>query len=142
MTGVAGVGMVIAMEVDRTSTVGEFVRRRREQLGLKQRQLADMIGREQTFISSLENNRNEGYLPQRDVVLALADALEVDEIDILRAAGYVREPEVTPAPDDDVRVYTLMQRQIDGLDIAPNLKAHMRSTIQLVRELAQKGEGA
>lgn len=66
--------------------LGEFVKHRREELKMNQDTLGFAVGRNQKFISRLENNAKE--LPDPDVMAALARALKCPIDDLLRAAGY------------------------------------------------------
>lgn len=58
-----------------SSRVGELIRARREALGLSQRELGDLAGIGQNYISRLE--RGEVGLPQRQTIDALARALNL-----------------------------------------------------------------
>lgn len=75
---------------DRYETVGEFIRARRRLLNkMSQDQLAELIERDQTFVSQMELNATDGYLPPREMVRSLARALQCQQADLLRAAGYL-----------------------------------------------------
>lgn len=67
--------------------LGDFVKERRAALGITQDDLAERIGRDQRFVSRLENNRKE--FPAPETIAALSTALEVPQTDILRSAGYL-----------------------------------------------------
>ena len=74
---------------ERTPEPGEFGRlvlRYREARGLSQQRLATEAGLSDGYISLIETGRR-GSRPSRDTVLALAQALGVPAVELLRAAG-------------------------------------------------------
>lgn len=79
---------------------GQFVRDRRTTLGLTQQQLADRINAHhrvrltQTRISTIEKGQSP-YLPSPGVVAALARELRTSWGELMQAAGYVEEAEVS-----------------------------------------------
>jgi transcriptional regulator with XRE-family HTH domain len=86
-----------------TSTLGTFIRRRREQLGLSQKQLAIRAGQgtKQEHISRLESGRVT--LPRWERVRALADALGVTPGTLLLQAGVITAADLTDEPAAPVR---------------------------------------
>ena len=85
------------MKVAQERGLGVFVREKRLARRLTQEQLAELIGRTQKYVSQLELNRTEGYLPPPETLRELATALETTEDELLRAAGYrveADEPEI------------------------------------------------
>lgn len=79
-----------------TRSLGRYVRRRREMLGLSQGALGEKIGREQKWISELERGALVN-LPPPEIVRGLADALNCLPADLLIAAGYLERDDPTPA---------------------------------------------
>lgn len=73
------------------STLGEFVRERRQQLGLTQEELAARVGDgiRQAEISRLEHDRVS--LPRRERLEALATALEIPLADLFIRTGWLDE---------------------------------------------------
>jgi transcriptional regulator with XRE-family HTH domain len=71
--------------------LGNFVRERRQELGLTQEQLAERIGEtvRQAEISRLENNRIS--LPRRERLTAIAAALEVSLGELLVKTGWMED---------------------------------------------------
>ncbi|MCU1483881.1 MAG: family transcriptional regulator [Actinomycetia bacterium] len=65
---------------------GRLVLRYREARGLSQQRLATEAGLSDGYISLIETGRR-GSRPSRDTVLALAQALGVPAVELLRAAG-------------------------------------------------------
>jgi len=70
-------------------TFGQRIKRRRRECGLTQRQVADKLDIDFTYLSKLENDRGEP--PGEKTVRALADALQEDEEELLALAGKVPE---------------------------------------------------
>ncbi len=68
-----------------TEGLGALVRRRRIELGLRQEDLAERLGKDQSYVSSLERGRFR--VPGRDVFDDLAAALNVPVIELAEAAG-------------------------------------------------------
>src|SRR5437588_5353239 len=88
--------MQLAHEVKMTThtqpvaeTFGQRIKRRRRECGLTQRQVADKLDIDFTYLSKLENDRGEP--PGEKTVRALADALQEDEEELLALAGKVPE---------------------------------------------------
>lgn len=78
---------------EKPRTVGEFIRARRKLLdNMSQDELAALVDRDQTFISQMERNTTDGYLPPRDMLYKLTEALHCSISDLLAAAGYMDEP--------------------------------------------------
>jgi transcriptional regulator with XRE-family HTH domain len=82
------------------STLGAFIRHRREQLGLSQLELAERAGHgtKQEHVSRLERGRVT--LPRWPRLLALADALEVTPGELLLQAGLVTAADLTGAAEE------------------------------------------
>jgi transcriptional regulator with XRE-family HTH domain len=93
------------------STLGLFIRHRRERLGLTQGQLADRAGNRTTqiHISRLETGRVR--LPRWDRLIGLAAALKVNPGELLYQAGVITAADLpdssraqaTPASYSDVQ---------------------------------------
>lgn len=80
-------------------TLGKFIRRRREELGLTQEALAELVGDgvRQAEISRLENDRI--VLPRRQRLEQIADALDVPIGVLLARSGWVGAEEIESQPD-------------------------------------------
>jgi len=68
--------------------LGERIKELRKQRCLTQRQLAELIGVDFTYLSKIENERL-GYTPSTKTIHNLAKALETDELELLELAGKV-----------------------------------------------------
>jgi transcriptional regulator with XRE-family HTH domain len=65
-------------------TFGERLRELRKAKGLNQKQLADKVGIDFTYLSKLENDRRSP--PREKTILALAKVLEADSDELLTLA--------------------------------------------------------
>lgn len=80
-------------------TLGDFIRQRREQLGLKQKDLGDLVGVKQAYISQIETGGTKW--PQH-LVPALAKALGVTQAELAERAGLIQlEDDERPERADD-----------------------------------------
>jgi transcriptional regulator with XRE-family HTH domain len=80
--------------------IGDFIRERRQDLGLTQEELSDRIGEgvRQAEVSRLENNRI--VLPRRARMDAIAAALEVSLGDLLVESGWMDEGNLPPFAEE------------------------------------------
>jgi len=81
-------------------TLGDFIREKREALGMNQTELWRASGVPRETINRLENNKTQ--LPFADSRRRLAKALNVRHVDLLVAAGELTEDEIDP----DIPQYT------------------------------------
>jgi transcriptional regulator with XRE-family HTH domain len=75
----------------RKMTLGERIRKLRKRRKLTQRQLAEMVHIDFTYLSKIENDRLD-YTPSIKTLLKLAKALEADELELLELAQKVPGP--------------------------------------------------
>jgi len=73
-----------------SNRVGNLIRKLREERGMTQRRLAQVIGSNYTYLSKIENGRLD-HTPSSKTLIAIADALEVDRDWLLTECG--RPPE-------------------------------------------------
>lgn len=73
-------------------TLGDFIRDRREVMGLNQTELWRLSGVPRETINRIENNKT--MLPSADSRRRLATALHVRHVDLLVAAGELTEDEI------------------------------------------------
>jgi transcriptional regulator with XRE-family HTH domain len=69
-------------------TLGQRIRELRRQHRLTQRQLAEKVGVDFTYLSKIENDRLE-HTPSIKALQDLAKALEVDELELMELANKV-----------------------------------------------------
>ena len=72
-------------------TLGERIRQLRKQKKLTQRQLAEMVQIDFTYLSKIENGRLD-YTPSVKTLHQLAKALDADELELLELAQKVPSP--------------------------------------------------
>jgi transcriptional regulator with XRE-family HTH domain len=98
------------------SELGEFIRRQRELQELTLRQLADMTGISNPYLSQIERGLRE---PSEKVVAALARNLELSADALYEQAGQVRRK---PDDDDEWPV-------VDAIRADPRLTAKQRTAL-------------
>jgi transcriptional regulator with XRE-family HTH domain len=110
-----------------STSLGSFIRERRQELGLTQEQLADRIGASvrQAEVSRLENDRI--ILPRRQRLELLAAALDVSLGELLTRSGWMKEGDALPQDDleqepDPVSWNGPVPDEIEGLTL-PELVA-------------------
>ena len=106
--------------------LGAYIRKRRIALGLTQENVADTAGIGRSHLSQIESGKIG--LPNAIIRRKIADILRVRHIDLLIAAGELREDEVragaAPAPSE-----------LD--DLADHMPAHAREAlVSVARALA------
>lgn len=72
--------------------MGGKIRDRREELGMTQRELGAKVGTSKEYISQIENGKPK--LPNAGLRRALAEALGLQHVELLVAAGELREDEI------------------------------------------------
>ncbi len=70
-------------------TFGELIKQARKEKKYNQRELADKLGIDFTYLSKLENER--GNPPKEDIIRQLAQYLDLDEDKLIFLAGKIRE---------------------------------------------------
>lgn len=73
---------------------GIVIRQARKDKGYSQRELAELLGLDFTYLSKLENNRAD-YAPKEDIIRALARNLDLNEEELIFLAGRI------PQRDED-----------------------------------------
>ncbi|NJK48601.1 helix-turn-helix transcriptional regulator [Candidatus Gracilibacteria bacterium] len=67
---------------------GHLIRQARKDKGYSQRELAEKLGLDFTYLSKLENNRAD-YAPKEDVIRALAKHLNLDAEELIFLVGRI-----------------------------------------------------
>jgi transcriptional regulator with XRE-family HTH domain len=80
------------MDKGNTERLGRFIHDRRREQGLALREVAERAGVSKSFLSAVENA--DAPLPSLSMLRRIARGLEVDEADLLAAAGHL--PDVGP----------------------------------------------
>lgn len=96
-----------------TTTLGRFIRERRDAMGWTQTELADRAGINRAVLAQIETGKIK--LPSAEFRRALADALSVRHLDLLMAAG------------------ELFPHEIEDADVVPSLIAPLIGKIERLR---------
>jgi HTH-type transcriptional regulator, competence development regulator len=97
-------------EQEEAASFGRVIRRLRRDKGLTQRQAADELGIDFTYLSKLENDRGEP--PGEELVRRMAKLYDADPEYLLALAGKV-PPELRSRALEDQRFATLLRRLPD-----------------------------
>lgn len=81
--------------MEETITFGSVIKEARKKNGYSQRDLAQILSIDYSYLSKLENNRAD-YAPKEDLIRNLALYLELDEEELIFLAGRI------PAEDEDL----------------------------------------
>jgi transcriptional regulator with XRE-family HTH domain len=92
---------------DTGESFGETIKRHRRDLGLTQRQVAEKLGIDVTYLSKLENGRGEA--PSEKLARELATELRADPEELLALAGRV-PTEIRELAQDDVEFARFLRR--------------------------------
>lgn len=79
--------LVVQSNIHGMNKMGLLIRSARERKGWNQKQLADKIGKDSSYVSRLETGRTKETPPAEDLG-SLSDVLGVTVLDMLTAAGY------------------------------------------------------
>src|SRR6185437_536682 len=79
--------------MDKSTTLGEYIKTSREAAGISQRQLAARVGIHHSYLARLESGENDS--PAAEVLQRLADELEVSSVDLFAFIG-VKPPDGLP----------------------------------------------
>lgn len=88
------------VQANPVSALGDWVKTRRETLGMTQRDVADSVGTSPAYMSQIEGGRVG--LPNADLRRRLAEALGVPHIEIFIAAGELTRDELTASGQQGV----------------------------------------
>lgn len=116
-------------------TLGEFVERRRKDLGIgSQSALAELAGLDTSVINRLEKNRDPDYNPKADTLVRLAVALRVSVDTLLRYTG--ARDQMPPLPDDaDTGIEPPMSLEEMEADIMRHTEIPEDIRLMIVRDL-------
>lgn len=103
-------------------TFGAVLRRYREARSMSQERLAEAAGVSPGYVSLVETGKR-GKRPSRDVVISLAQALRVDPVILLRAAGRLQpgdrlSPDERPTFEDFVQTDPALRSDQKGVLIS------------------------
>lgn len=96
---------------------GQLIRQARKDKGLSQRELAQLLGLDFTYLSKLENNRAD-YPPKEDVIRSLARQLDLDQEELIFLAGRIPHQEEDLLKQHYKNMPTLFRRMRENPDFA------------------------
>jgi HTH-type transcriptional regulator, competence development regulator len=108
---------------DTGETFGETIKRHRRELVLTQRQVAEKLGIDVTYLSKLENGRGEA--PSEKLVRELASELKADPEELLALAGRVPS-EIRELAQGDVE-FARFLRRLPEMDEAQRKKLYRQA---------------
>jgi HTH-type transcriptional regulator, competence development regulator len=73
-------------------TFGVLIRQARKNKGLSQRELAEILGLDFTYLSKLENDRAK-YAPKEEIIRELARHLELNQEELIFLSGRIPQQE-------------------------------------------------
>jgi transcriptional regulator with XRE-family HTH domain len=91
-------------------TFGERLRELRKAKGLNQKELADKVGIDFTYLSKLENGRR--FSPKEKIILALAKVLEADSDELLVLAKRMPRDLAERVDLETIRMLRSLTRQV------------------------------
>lgn len=96
---------------------GEIIRQARKEKGYSQRELAQRLSLDFTYLSKLENNRAD-YPPKEDVIRMLAQNLQLDEEELIFLAGRIPQRDEDFLKQHYKTMPTLFRRMRENPDFA------------------------
>ena len=90
-------------------TFGETIKELRKQHRMTQRELADQLGVNFTYISKIENDKLE-VLPSEDLIRRMAEVLEADAEELLDLAGKLDLKQLQQVAKDLPQAGVLLRR--------------------------------
>src|SRR5579864_234081 len=107
------------------ATFGKLIKELRTLRGFTQRQLAEKAGVDFTYLSKIENGRLE-HTPSIKTLRDLAQALEVDELELMQAANKVPSAlEPLVKNQDALRFFQRAAREIKTAEGWQDLQAYL-----------------
>lgn len=120
-----------------TMTLGELIRSRRKEKGWTQEYLGEIVGKDQHYISQVENSRIQR--PAQDVLIAIARALEIPASDFLVSEGWTpresRDATVVAASEDidvDLSDPLLVLWAAHGREFTPEERRLLEDLIRVI----------
>jgi HTH-type transcriptional regulator, competence development regulator len=117
-------------------TFGERIRKLRKGSGLTQREFADQLGIDFTYVSKIENGRNE-IPPSEQLIIRMAALLGVNGDELLGLAGQFDHRELQKVVSETPEVGTLLRR----LQARQFSAEEIRRILDTLGEVDEKNEG-
>ncbi len=98
-------------------TFGQLIRQARKNKGYSQRELAQLIGIDFTYLSKLENNRGD-YAPKEGAIRSLALHLNLNAEELIYLAGRIPQREEDLLKEHYKSMPTLFRRMRENPEFA------------------------
>ena len=121
-------------------SLGQAIRNVRQQAGMSQKELAEAVGIDQSYMSMIESGQRSN--PGTRIIARLAQALQVSIDDLAALAGYLpqhRQPD--PLADQAIRLFRRLPRWRQE-DVVAQLQLYLRLNETAPRVIGQEGEDA
>lgn len=96
---------------------GQLIRQARKDKGYSQRELAQLLSLDFTYLSKLENDRAD-YAPKEDAIRKLARHLDLDEEELIFLSGRIPQQEEELLKQHYKDMPTLFRRMRENPDFA------------------------
>ncbi|AFY78951.1 MAG: helix-turn-helix transcriptional regulator [Hydrococcus sp. C42_A2020_068] len=96
---------------------GHLIRQARKDKGYSQRELAEKLGLDFTYLSKLENNRAD-YPPKEEVIRALATHLDLDAEELIFLSGRIPQNDEEVLKQHYKNMPTLFRRMRENPEFA------------------------
>ena len=93
-------------------TVGEEIKRLRNEKGFSTTKLAEMSGVSKGYISQFENDK---FKPSPEILLKLASSLGVSKLHLYRVAGLLDDTDILELVDENKNLRKSLQRACNSL---------------------------
>ena len=121
-------------------TLGQAIRSVRQQAGMSQKELAEAVGIDQSYMSMIESGQRSN--PGTRIIARLAQALQVSIDDLAARAGYLpQREEPDPLADQAIRLFRQLPRWRQE-DVVAQLQLYLRLTEAAPRVIGQEGKDA
>lgn len=99
---------------------GKLIKEARKDKSYSQRELAQLLGVDFTYLSKLENDRAD-YAPKEDVIRALARNLSLDEEELIFLAGRIPQKYEQLLKQNPKELLALFRRMENNPDFAQEI---------------------
>jgi HTH-type transcriptional regulator, competence development regulator len=99
---------------------GNIIRQARKEKGYSQRELAEKLGLDFTYLSKLENNRAD-YAPKEDVIRSLASHLDLNAEELIFLSGRIPQGDEEFLKQHYQDMPTLFRRMRENPDFAQKI---------------------
>lgn len=121
-------------------TLGQAIRSVRQQAGMSQKELAQAVGIDQSYMSMIESGLRSN--PGTRIIARLAQALQVSIDDLAALAGYLpQRQQPDPLADQAIRLFRRLPRWRQE-DVVAQLQLYLRLNETAPRVIGQEEDHA